>query len=73
MTISNIMLSLIVLIAAVFLVLNFIKKKKNEEVEDKIEVDEKTYTLDKMTEFVKKRLDEITKINLYDIGISEEE
>ena len=73
MTISNIMLSLIVLIAAVFLVLNFIKKKKNEEVEDKIEVDEKTYTLDKMTEFVKKRLDEITKINLYDIGLSEEE
>ena len=73
MTISNIMLSLIVLIAAVFLILNFIKKKKNEEVEDKIEVDEKTYTLDKMTEFVKKRLDEITKINLYDIGLSEEE
>ena len=26
-----------------------------------------------MTEFVKKRLDEITKINLYDIGLSEEE
>ena len=39
----------------------------------KIDVDEKTYSLEKMTEFVKKRLDEITKVNLYDIGLSEEE
>ena len=36
-------------------------------------MDDKTYTIDKMIEFVKKRLDEITKINLYDIGLSEEE
>ena len=26
-----------------------------------------------MREYVKKRLDEITKVNLYDIGLSEEE
>ena len=38
-----------------------------------IEVDDKTYTIAKMMEFVKKRLDEITKVNLYDIGLSEEE
>ena len=36
-------------------------------------MDDKTYTLDVMKEFVKKRLDEITKVNLYDIGLSEEE
>ena len=36
-------------------------------------VDDKTYTLEMMKEFVKKRLDEITKVNLYDIGLSEEE
>ena len=36
-------------------------------------IDDKTYTLDLMTKFVKRRLDEITKINLYDIGLSEEE
>ena len=29
--------------------------------------------MDKMIEFVKRRLDEITKVNLYDIGLSEEE
>ena len=37
------------------------------------EIDDKTYTLDMMIQFIKKRLDEITKINLYDIGLSEEE
>ena len=31
------------------------------------------FDLDRMKEFVKKRLDEITKVNLYDIGLSEEE
>ena len=33
----------------------------------------KTFTLLKMRDFVKHRLDEITKVNLYDIGLSEEE
>ena len=51
----------------------YIKKKKEEKVEETIVIDDKTYTLDKMREFVKKRLDEITKVNLYDIGLSEEE
>ena len=52
---------------------SMVKKNKNEEVEEQIEVDDKTYNLDKMVKFVKQRLDEITKINLYDIGLSEEE
>ena len=69
----NILLIVIVVVIAFALLLNFIKKRKNEQKEDVLEVDDKTYTLDKMIEFVKKRLDEITKINLYDIGLSEEE
>ena len=69
----NILLIAIIIIIAIALLLNFIKKRKNEEKEDILEVDDKTYTLDKMIQFVKKRLDEITKINLYDIGLSEEE
>ena len=69
----NILLIVIVVILAIALLLNFIKKRKNEVQEDVLEVDDKTYTLEKMIEFVKKRLDEITKINLYDIGLSEEE
>ena len=34
---------------------------------------DKAYTVEQMTEFIKKRLDEITRTNLYDIGLSEEE
>lgn len=51
----------------------FLKRRSKQEAESDIEVDDKTYTLELMTAFVKRRLDEITKINLYDIGLSEEE
>ena len=70
---TNIILTLVVLLIAGFLVFRNIKNKQNAEVEKQIDVDDKTYTIDKMIEFVKRRLDEITKINLYDIGLSEEE
>ena len=73
MTITNIVLMALVIGIAIFVVYYYIKKKKEEKVEETINVDDKTYTLDKMKEFVKKRLDEITKVNLYDIGLSEEE
>ena len=73
MSITNILLSIVVLIGAGAAVAYFIKKNKNAEVETEIEKDDKTYTLDQMKNYVKKRLDEITKINLYDIGLSEEE
>ena len=73
MTITNILLILVVLVVAGAGIYYFIKKKKEAPQEKEINVDEKTYTLDKMQEFVKKRLDEITKVNLYDIGLSEEE
>ena len=73
MTITNIVLMLVVIGIAIFVVYYSINKKKNATVEVAVEVDDKTYTLETMTEFVKKRLDEITKVNLYDIGLSEEE
>ena len=73
MTITNILLMALVIGIAIFVVYYYIKKKKEEKVEETINVDDKTYTVDKMKEFVKKRLDEITKVNLYDIGLSEEE
>ena len=73
MTITNILLTLVVLVVAGAAIYYFIKKKREAPVEEKIDVDDKTYTLEKMQEFVKRRLDEITKVNLYDIGLSEEE
>jgi len=71
--IVNFLIIVIIVVLAGYFVINFLKKRRDEIVEDKIKIDDKTYTLEKMTEFVKKRLDEITKINLYDIGLSEEE
>ena len=73
MTITNIILMLIIIVLAIFVVIRYIKNKKNAPVEEMVEVDDQTYTLEMMTQFVKKRLDEITKVNLYDIGLSEEE
>jgi len=73
MSITNIILILLVVGIAIYAVYYSINKKKNAEVEEQIDIDDKTYTIEKMIEFVKRRLDEITKINLYDIGLSEEE
>lgn len=73
MTITNIVLIIIIILIAGYAIYYSIQKKKNAQVEVTVNVDDKTYTLDVMKEFVKKRLDEITKINLYDIGLSEEE
>ena len=73
MNITNLILMAIVIGVAVAIVHKFITNKQKQEVEEQIQVDDATYTLSTMTEFVKKRLDEITKINLYDIGLSEEE
>ena len=73
MSLINVALMLVVVAVAVYTIYYSIKKKKNAEVEVMVDVDDKTYTIDKMMGFVKKRLDEITKINLYDIGLSEEE
>lgn len=72
MNVVNVLLILIVLAIGGILVYYMIKKNKNAEEEEKV-VDEKSYTLDAMMDFIKQRLDEITKVNLYDIGLSEEE
>ena len=73
MILINILLILLVFIVGALLVIYYINKNKNAEVEKEVDQDDQTYTLDKMREYVKKRLDEITKVNLYDIGLSEEE
>ena len=74
MPISNILLIVVVIIIAVVIIKKYTKSKQDAEVQQTVDKEEdQTYTLEKMIEFVKKRLDEITKVNLYDIGLSEEE
>ena len=53
----NILLIVIVLLLAAFLVIKFVKKRQSEETDEQIEVDDKTYTLDLMRDFIKKRLE----------------
>ena len=60
MNIVNVLLILIVLMVFGILVYYMIKKNKNAEVEENV-TDEKSYTLDSMMDFIKQRLDEITK------------
>ena len=73
MTITNILLSIVVIVIFGVAIYQYIKKQKTADADNTLDVDDQTYTLDTMKNFVKKRLDEITKINLYDIGLSEEE
>ena len=70
----NTILIVAIIGGAAYFVYNKLTKKDNEKAEeDQLIVDDKTYTLDMMIKFIKKRLDEITKVNLYDLGLSEEE
>ena len=57
MNITNIMLMFVVVVIVFVTIAHMIKKNKNEIVEAKVDVDDKTYTLDKMIKFVKQRLD----------------
>ena len=67
----------ILIFAVAALVIAFVvkklKEKKSQEEEVEVVQDDKTYTLEQMITFVKRRMDEITKVNLYDLGLSEEE
>lgn len=73
MPLGNLAMIFVVVVLSVTAILYLLRKKKTVEVEGQINVDDKTYTLELMIKFVKRRLDEITKVNLYDIGLSEEE
>ena len=71
--VANIILMFVVIVMVFVTVTHLLKKNKQEVVDEEVIIDDKTYTFETMIKFVKKRLDEITKINLYDIGLSEEE
>ena len=62
-SIVNILLIFVILIIVGILIKYYIDRNKNTEEEKDIVVDDKTFTVDAMIDFVKKRLDEITKIN----------
>ena len=69
----NTLLIILVVLGALGFIAYKIKQNAKAETENLIDQDDQTYTLEKMIQFIKRRLDEITKVNLYDIGLSEEE
>ena len=76
-TIFDVFIMILIVIIAFLLIKYKLEKKKKEDedadADDSTVVDDKTYTIDRMIKYIKQRLDEITKVNLYDIGLSEEE
>ena len=76
--IVNYILIILIVVVVIALLKSKIKTKNEEQEKEiaensKVSVDDKTYTLEMMIKFIKRRLDEITKVNLYDLGLSEEE
>ena len=72
-SVINVCLMLLVIVIVMIIIKYSIDKKKKDTPEEQEIKDDKIYTIDAMIAFVKQRLDEITKVNLYDIGLSEEE
>ena len=65
---TNLILIILVFVVAIAGIMYFINKKKKAEKEieeEETDIDDKTYTIDKMKEFVKKRLNEIKKQSSY--------
>ena len=57
MTITNILLILVIITIFAMIIMYYIKSKQNAEVQETT-VDDQTYTLDTMIEYVKRRLEE---------------
>ena len=71
MFLNNAIIFILIAGAIAFIVYIFMRNDSNSVV--KLNKDGRTYTVDQMTKFIKARMDEITRTNLYDIGLSEEE
>ena len=69
----NIIISIAIVAIVVALIYKKLKNNQNAKVVEDVIVDDKTYTLEKMIDYIKRKMDEITKVNLYDLGLSEEE
>ena len=67
---------LLILLLIGFVVAFIVYKVKKTDVEEKVSDttrEKEKYSIDKMKGFIKKEFDEITRMNLYDLALSEEE
>jgi len=69
----NILLIILLIVFVVGFVVYKVKKVDTKEAADNLSREKEKYSIDKMKEFIKKQFDEITRMNLYDLALSEEE
>ena len=69
----NILLIILLIVFVVGFVVYKVKKVDTKEAADNLSREKEKYSIDKMEEFIKKQFDEITRMNLYDLALSEEE
>ncbi len=67
-------LLIFILIAGLFVFIGYLfSKSNNSTVIQNIKKEGRIYSVERMTEFIKARMDEITRTNLYDAGLAEDE
>ncbi len=71
--IFNILLILLLIGLVVSFFVYKIKKSDSKEATDELSREREKYSIEKMKAFIKKQFDEITRMNLYDLALSEEE
>ena len=72
MGLNTLIIAILVLMLIVFVGYLFSKSTNSSVLQD-VQKEGRIYNIEKMTEFIKARMDEITRTNLYDIGLSEDE
>ena len=70
-SLANVLIIVVILGGSIAVLLAFLSRK--EITPKKVKLEDKAFTIPVMLAFIKKRIDEITKMNISDIGLSEEE
>ncbi len=69
----NIILIILIIVFVVAAIYFLAKGRKDEEKVTELERDRQKYSIEGMSEYIKKQFDEITRMNLYDLALSEDE
>ena len=62
-----------ILVIGLFVFIGYLFSKSDSGILQETDKSVRIYSVERMTEFIKARMDEITRTNLYDIGLSEDE
>ncbi len=62
-----------ILVIGLMVFIGYLFSKSDSSVIQDVQKEGRIYSVERMTEFIKARMDEITRTNLYDIGLSEDE